>query len=305
MRQWVVYYYYFLMMQIAKFGIQKCQGITTQPFSRAMIEKELFARFGDVSSSTNTTFHQIVQSYYPGAIRNSDLVAAVVDLLFSMGITPANTLLATSLCCDELARQLETDFSDIYGKHFSLGGLSGFPFAGHTGFAALTAHVPDNGFCLTVYGPHVGIAADGTVGKVERSGIKLIDTCCGSAIAASRYLEGIFNGDMVLSVNVQSFKDFQQGAVQELILPHSKRLSEASNRMVELPLALYESQDLLLKEIIGKGKDRIKRGLILLGGIQINTGPSTPDYFLPLRFEYITDQGENVMDLLPKLKEYI
>lgn len=92
---------------------------------------------------------------------------------------------------------------------------------------------------------------------------------------------------------------------EELILPHTKRLAEASNRMVELPLALYESQDLLLKEIVGKGKDRIKRGLVLLGGIQINTGPSTSDYFLPLRFEYITDQGENVIDLLPKLTKYL
>lgn len=207
--------YYYIIMQLVQRGIPKCQGITTQPFSRAEIEKELFARFKDDSSSANEAFHKIVQSYYPGAIRNSDLVSAVVDLLYSMGITPANSLLATSLCCDELARQLETDFSVVYGKHFSLGGLSGFPFAGHTGFAALTAHVPDNGFCLTVYGPHVGIAADGTVGKVERAGIKLIDTCCGSAIAASRYLEGISSGDMVLSVNVQSFKDFQQGAVRK------------------------------------------------------------------------------------------
>jgi hypothetical protein len=210
--------YYYLIIPLVRRGIPKCQGITTQPFSRAEIEKELFARFKDDSSSANATFHKIVQSYYPGAIRNSDLVSAVVDLLYSMGITPANSLLATSLCCDELARQLETDFSAVYGKHFSLGGLSGFPFAGHTGFAALTAHVPDNGFCLTVYGPHVGIAADGTVGKVERAGIKLIDTCCGSAIAASRYLEGISSGDMVLSVNVQSFKDFQQGAVRKLYM---------------------------------------------------------------------------------------
>jgi hypothetical protein len=207
--------YYFLMMQFAQSAIQKCQGITAQSFSVAAIEKKLFARFDVDSSSSNATFHQIVQSYYPGAISNSDLVSAVVDLLYSKGITPANTLLATSLCCDELARQLETDFSSVYGKHFSLGGLSGFPFAGHTGFSALSAHVPDNGFCLTVYGPHVGIAADGTVGKVERSGIKLIDTCCGSAIAASRYLEGISNGEMPLSVNVQSFKDFQQGAVRK------------------------------------------------------------------------------------------
>jgi hypothetical protein len=259
--------------------------------------KDVFAK----GPSENAEFDKIVQSYYPGAISNKKLVSKVVDILTSKGYSPANTLLATSLCCDELARQLEDDFNGIYGNNFNLGGLAGFPFAGNTGFGAMAAHIPDDGYCLTVFGPHVGITADGTVGKVERSGIALVDSCCGSAIAASNYVKGITDGGMNVRVNLQSFTDFQQGAVQELILPHGKRLSEAENRMVELPLALYESQNLLLDEIITKGSTGIKRGLARLGGIQINTGPDTLDYFLPLRFDFVNNDGEVIEELLPAL----
>lgn len=246
-------------------------------------------------------FDKVVQSYYPGAIPNPSLEKNVVGLLAKKGYTSANTLLATSLCCDELARQLEDDFARIFGNNFSLGGLAGFPFAGNTGFGAMAAHIPDGGNCLLVYGPHVGIAQDGTVGKVERRGIELIDTCCGSAVAASKYLTGITDGGAVMVANVQSFTDFQQGAVQQLILPHGKRLSDAENRMVELPLALFDSQDVLLQNIVEAGASGTKRSLALLGGIQINTGPSGPDYFLPLRFDLMNNKGEVVESLLEML----
>ncbi|KAL7457367.1 hypothetical protein ACHAXS_000399, partial [Conticribra weissflogii] len=163
------------------------------------------------------------------------------------------------------------------------------------------AHIPDNGFCLVVHGPHVGITKDGLIGKVERPGIALVDNCCGSAIAASNYLKGITDGGAKITTKLQSFSDFQQGAVQELILPFGKRLGEAENRMKELPYALYDSQDILVRDIINTGKGGIKKGLALLGGIQINTGPDTLDYFHPLRFEYYNEDGEVVEDLLALL----
>ncbi|OEU08249.1 hypothetical protein FRACYDRAFT_212859 [Fragilariopsis cylindrus CCMP1102] len=246
----------------------------------------------------------MVQSHFPGAISNKDLVTKTVNLLSSKGYDGQNTLLATSLCCDELARQLEDDFNGIYGNNFNLGGLAGFPFAGNTGFGAMSAHIPDDGYCLTVYGPHVGVAADGTVGKVERSGIDLIDTCCGSAVAASNYVDSITNGGRSVTMQIQTFTDFQQNAVQELILPHGKRLADADidgKRMVELPYALYDSQNMLLSEIVKGGSTGIKRGLALLGGVQINTGPDTPDYFVPLRFDYMNYRGDVIDDLLPAL----
>jgi hypothetical protein len=225
----------------------------------------------------------------------------VVTILKEKGFTAANTLLATSLCCDELARRLEDDFVRVYGNNFNLGGLSGFPFAGNTGFGAMAAHIPDDGYCLAIYGPHVGITADGIVGKVERSGIALVDTCCGSAVGALGYLKGITEGGAPLTTNIQSFTDFQQGAVRELILPHGRRLMDAEDQMIELPYALFDSQDLLMRTIVGAGCGGVKNGIALLGGIQINTGPDTPDYFHPLRFELINNQGEIVEDMLPRL----
>ncbi len=90
-------------------------------------------------------FDEMVQSKFPGAIDNGKLEQTVVKVLAEKGFTSANTLLATSLCCDELARKLEDDFVKIYGNNFNLGGLSGFPFAGNTGFGAMAAHIPDDG----------------------------------------------------------------------------------------------------------------------------------------------------------------
>jgi hypothetical protein len=261
--------------------------------------KEVFAK----SPETNAKFDAIVQEHFPGALDNRALVTKVVDALAGKGFTGANTLLATSLCCDELARQLEGDFNGIYGNNFNLGGLAGFPFAGNTGFGAMAAHIPDDGYCLIAYGPHVGITADGTVGKVERSGISLVDTCCGSAVAASNYVKGITDGGAKITTRLQEFTDFQQGAVQELILPHGKRLSDAKNRMVELPYALFDSQDMLMGDIVKAGSLGVKRGVALLGGVQINTGPDTLDYFLPLKFVFMNYRGEIVDDMLPLLKK--
>jgi hypothetical protein len=73
--------------------------------------------------------------------------------------------------------------------------------------------------------------------------------------------------------------------------------------MVELPFAIFESQDMIMSEIIKKGSNAIKKnvGVALLGGVQINTGPDTLDYFLPLRFDFMVDKGEVFENMLPTL----
>jgi len=270
-------------------------GDTTEEFE-ARVEATL-----ERATPVDPNFEDVVQGHFGGAISNQDLVATTARILSAKGYHGDNTLLATSLCCDELARKLEDDFHALYGNNFNLGGLAGFPFAGKTGFGAMAAHIPDDGYCLVVYGPHVGVASDGTVGKVERSGIDLIDTCCGSAVAAAGYVESILSGSQQIHTGIQDFLDFQQQGVQQLILPHAKRLTDAEHQMVELPYALYESQDLLLSEIVQDGSTKIKRGLTMLGGIQINTGPNTPDYFVPLKFQRVNYRGEVVDDLLSDL----
>ena len=80
------------------------------------------------------SFDRMVKDTFPGAISNKELETRVVSVLNDRGFTAENTLLATSLCCDELARVLEDDFVRVYGNNFNLGGLAGFPFAGNTGY---------------------------------------------------------------------------------------------------------------------------------------------------------------------------
>lgn len=226
----------------------------------------------------------------------------------------------------------------IYGHNFNLGGLAGFPFAGKTGFGAMAAHIPDGGYCLLVHGPHVGLCQNGMVGRVERRGIALVDYCCGSAIAASNYLRGITHGEknMEITARIQEFSDFQQSAVRELILPFGRRLSDAEQgvsffqgntttttttsnddndlhhqgngipggqgRMIALPYALYDSQSVLINDIMSKcAPGNIKGGLALLGGIQINTSPESEDYFHPLRFDYFDENGVLVENMLSTL----
>eukprot|EP00573_Skeletonema_grethae_P001854 CAMPEP_0201686188 /NCGR_PEP_ID=MMETSP0578-20130828/727_1 /ASSEMBLY_ACC=CAM_ASM_000663 /TAXON_ID=267565 /ORGANISM="Skeletonema grethea, Strain CCMP 1804" /LENGTH=300 /DNA_ID=CAMNT_0048170207 /DNA_START=19 /DNA_END=921 /DNA_ORIENTATION=- len=253
-------------------------------------------------ASSSPEFDALVKKSFPGAISNTDLVTKVVSVLEGKGFANENTLLATSLCADELARVLEDEFVSVYGNNFNLGGLSGFPFAGNTGFGAMAAHIPDDGFCLLIHGPHVGICKNGQIGKVERPGMANVDNCCGSAIAASNYLKGITDGGAQITPKLQPFSDFQQGAVQELILPFGKRLSDASDRMHELPYALYDSQEILVEDIVETGSGGIKKGLALLGGIQINTGPDSDDYFHPLRFDYYDENGVKVESLLSSIQ---
>ena len=50
-----------------------------------------------------------------------------------------NTLLCTSLCCDELARCLEDDFVKVYGNNFNLGGVSSI-YCGCYSYDALGMH---------------------------------------------------------------------------------------------------------------------------------------------------------------------
>jgi hypothetical protein len=97
-----------------------------------------------------------VTKAFPKAITNEELVTKVTGALKEYGYGE-NTLLACSLCCDEVNRVLEKDFAKHYGDNFSMGGLAGFPFGGVTSFGAMSHHIPTGGSCLVVFGPHVGL----------------------------------------------------------------------------------------------------------------------------------------------------
>jgi len=239
-----------------------------------------------------------VQTAFPNALTNDALIDKVQNMLADYGYGKS-TLVCTSLCCDEVNRPLEEDLQKAFGDHFNMGGLAGFPFGGVTGFGAMAHHIPDGGSCLVVYGPHVGVDAEGKVGTVNRRGRSKGGSCCGSAVAAAMYVNSVMKGGEKAELPSEPL-DAQQVYVGEMLLPHGERLEAAKDPMVELPLALFEAQDELMQKIIARGcKEVAGRGKIaLLGGVQINTPDGMPDYFMPLRFELLNNKGVMIEDLM-------
>jgi Limiting CO2-inducible proteins B/C beta carbonyic anhydrases len=235
---------------------------------------------------------------FPKAVSNPELVSRTATVLSKYNFNPSKTLLASSLCCDEVSRTLEEDFTKIYGRHFSIGGLAGFPFGGLTAFGAMAAHIPDEGSCLIVYGPHVGVDSDGTVGTVNRHGQAHSGSCCGSAVAAHGYVTKVHQGLIKASGLSADPLDTEQAYVGNMLLPFAKRLADAKEPMVELPMAMWDAQDTLMRKIVDRGSTRLHGVLALLGGIQINTPEDMADYFLPMRFELRDKTGAVVSNLM-------
>jgi hypothetical protein len=101
---------------------------------------------------------------------------------------------AQSSCPDELNHDdFNEDISRLmrnrYGEVFHLGGLAGLPFTGKTGWGAFSHHVPKDGNIVLMYAPHVGITADGVIGKVHRPGMEKKTSACGASIGAYSYLK--------------------------------------------------------------------------------------------------------------------
>ena len=239
-----------------------------------------------------------LQSCFPGALPNKDIVERVTSALkkFNYGRT---SLLATSLCCDEVNRDLEKAFINAFGDNFSMGGLAGFAFGGVTSFGAMAHHIPQDGSCLIIFGPHVGIDSNGNVGKINRRGRQASGACCGSAAAAAAYVAAVRRGAPKAPLPKRAL-DAQQFFVGSMLLPHAERLARANDSDVELPFALYDVQaELMLKIVLKACKEVGGDGKIaLLGGIQINTTGGLSDYFLPKKFEIRNNKGQLLENFL-------
>mmetsp|Transcript_16979 Transcript_16979/g.47007 ORF Transcript_16979/g.47007 Transcript_16979/m.47007 type:complete len:404 (-) Transcript_16979:359-1570(-) len=238
---------------------------------------------------------------FPNALPNAEFIKRVTERLSKYGYGK-NSLVATSLCCDEVNRPLEKDLAKVYDEPFVMGGLAGFPFGGVTSFGAMAHHIPDGGSCLVVFGPHVGVDSYGSVGTVNRRGRAKGGACCGSAAAA---LGKIRKGQMPPMQDGKPLPatdslDAQQAYVDGQLAPYAERLLTADDRNVELPYALYDAQRKMMDNIVDKGCGAMEGNgsIALMGGIQINTPDGLSDYFLPLNFELLNSKGKLVKNLM-------
>merc|ERR1711972_383468 len=168
--------------------------------------------------------------------------------------------------------------AEHWGEFFPLGGISGAPFVGKTGFMAFSHHVPANGNIILLYGPHVGISEAGEVGKFLRDGQLQCSTACGAVIGAYNACCAADGQDLEFDET-----DMQMGWIKAQIAPHVERLKVQQNPMAELAYQAFEMVDAKIKKIVntnfGPGY------LVLVGGIQLNMPEPCCDHFLPLAFE--------------------
>ena len=91
--------------------------------------------------------------------------------------------------------------------------------------------------------------------------------------------------------------DAQQNFVGSAVLPYAGYLEAATDKMAELPYALFDAQKKMMDTLLQAGAGNIPGKIAVLGGIQINTQAGKSDYFLPLSFELYDNSGALVEDL--------
>ena len=247
----------------------------------------------------------IAKATFPNLISAHTLARCLKDVLAPHGFSADNTLLGTSFCCDEVCRDLEDELKEIFGQNFHIGGIAGFPFGGNAAFGAMAHHIPNGGNLVICYGPHVGIDFDGVVGKVNRRGHHGSGACCNTSIGSLAYVKAVSEGKLeIRSPAFSDPTDAQQVFVDEMLLEHTDRLLQAKDEMVELPHAVFDCQEKLLKRIMDKccPKD-VPKGtkIALLGGIQVNTPEGTAEYFMPKKFHLLNSDGVVEKDLTEEL----
>lgn len=263
-------------MAIAKQGLQDTVPTCTSA------QENVFAWLG-LSPKPGSPCWKALHTNFPGALPDSAVYHRCKDLLTSRGITPENTLLGRSICPDEI-NNAKGDLSDMLkeyyrGKSFPLGGIGGPPFVGKTGWGAFSAHVPDGGNIIILFGPHVGITEDGQVGMVHREGQKAASTACGALVAA---YNSCIAGERICR---ESHKhDLQQLYLKESIEPRVQDIKTTPEPMAALAVHGYEIVKEALDDVVSK---KVPGGgnMVLIGGIQINMPARFEDHFFPLKFD--------------------
>jgi hypothetical protein len=191
----------------------------------------------DGTGITDVQLKKTMDVSFPGALPGPAVHERLIEILGGHGFMPENTILGTSICSDEvntLKGTLVDTMKEHWGTHFPLGGIGGAPYAGKTGFFAFSHHVPENGNVLVFYGPHVGVTANGEIGKCLRHGQSAASTACGACIAAFQQASaGGIDPDMAL--------DMQQSWLREQIAPHVDHIKAAQNPMAALAKVSYAS----------------------------------------------------------------
>lgn len=235
-----------------------------------------------------TQWTDSLSNFFPNAVEGHEFTLNIVDsLMKNYDMTPKNTLFGYSTCPDEINRTV-TRFQSYYGEHqFHLGGLTGYPFRGKTGFNAFSHHAPNKnseGNIIILYGPHVGISPKGELGKVLRENQSHESNACGAAISfLSKCNESIKKSKKYEPV--EDKLDSEQYFIEKMMLPHAERILNSENQIKELVEINYKLIDNDILNMIEQLKESFHGKIALVGGIMINTPHTHNGYFDLRRWE--------------------
>lgn len=216
-----------------------------------------------------------IPKHFPDAMLMSKFQEKIIFDLKSIEIAPENTIWATSICSDELNNFLQELNSILAGPGpFRLGGISGLPFVGITGFNAFLSHAPSHGCAMIIYGPHIGVSEHGILGEVNRQNQFGLTTCCGSLVGALNAIE------KHQELPFDNPLDYQQARVIQHLHQHKEEILDDEFPLKKVTDFAYEAIHAKLHRIldaITPNLGNIK--LYLIGGVVINTDWMLEDYF--------------------------
>src|SRR5699024_1623629 len=232
-----------------------------------------------------------VQTHYPSAQITREALDRYLEIIkIKLSLQPSQIALADSLCCDEVD-SLQFPKNDMIGP-FKMGGLGGYPFAGLTGMAAFSSHIPEGGGAILFYGPHIGITRDGTIGKTKRAGQQAHSRCCGSATGAlSNFLDNNIKPADITG------PDYQQQVIEQLLLEQGERLKGTEKPVWETIQILYEAIDQQISFLVGQTAFPCQY-IIKCGGIFINGDNGEGSFWDAKRFEAIDTKNDETIQLL-------
>ena len=102
-------------------GAKNVVAVGAGAFAAGVAANKLLEKL-DIGSIPETA--DKIEEVFPGAKSNKKLVKEAASALKEFGYGK-DSLVATSLCADEVNRVLEEDFSKVFGDNFSMGGLAG------------------------------------------------------------------------------------------------------------------------------------------------------------------------------------
>lgn len=244
---------------------------------------------------------------FPKAVEGKSFTKSMIAYLKKQGINPENTVFGYSTCPDEINRSI-TNFRDSFdNKEFPLGGLTGYPFVGKTGFGAFSHHAPDlpdngknHGNVIIFYAAHTGINEAGEIGKILRHNQGHDSTSCGAAfVFLNKFKDSVQLGKPYQLPDRDA--DPEQFMVEQLLLPYGESILNSKDPAKALVEANFEIIEKRVNEIINDLKHHFEGKIVMIGGIMLNLHESQPSYFEPRKIVMI--EGEKEKDLMPEYRK--